>query len=471
MFERIHVMPRHRQERFLLVFGVATAVLAVAAGAAIAMDPLFGIVLGVALLPVVITLVTGASLERTATIVLIGGTFVLGYGFANLGIQSGGPPIPLTELLLIPLVVLALMDARTRVPGTVLVPLVSFAVIVTARMIVDYPVYRTLAIRDTTLAIEAFALVLGYRVVARDGLAPWVRRLGVLFAVMLLYASFYPWREILNSVSPTVGLQRDVPLLGSFQGLAPRLALVALFFAVYSTRLRRVAMVGWALALALLTQSRGVYLVLPAAALALGWARRASTRVLIGGLAFLVPGLLFLSLLVGTGVEGRLGGATPDFYTGHIATLFGGEGPSVGTLDDRVAWADKTLEFVARSPVTVLFGTGLGPDLTFGFKQGGEILVRKPHNDFLEVYARTGLIGFGVFIWLIAAAVVPLVRRARADAGPAGTFCSFVIATVVVMFGIALTQPLLAFPHGAVPTFFILGAGVAAARERPPVEA
>lgn len=453
--------------RRMMGLAAISASVAVGAGAAVALQPSVAAVAFAAAALLGAALATGTTLEHAGWLLLLFGTLVLGYGFANLGIRSGGPPIPLTELLLVPLVLVALIDRRARVPASIMTPLIGYGALVAIRLIVDYPRYEVLAIRDTTLAIEAFAFVLGYRAMVVDGLGAWVGRLRWLFGVLLLYGSIYPWRDVLAGISPTVGLQRDVPLLGSYQGLAPRLAIVLLFFAVYSNGARRVMLVGWGLALSLLRQSRGIYLILPAAVLSLGWTRRASAKVLAGGLAMLIPGVLLLSLVAGAGAEARLGEVTPDFYTGHIGTLLGGEGPSAGTLDDRVEWARQTLAYTAQSPVTVAFGSGLGPDLTFGFKQGGEILVRKPHNDFLEVYARTGLVGLGLFVWMIVAAMTPIVRRARSDTGPHGIFCSFVVGASVVMFGIALTQPLLAFPYGAVPTFFLLGLGVAAARSRP----
>jgi hypothetical protein len=173
-----------------------------------------------------------------------------------------------------------------------------------------------------------------------------------------------------------------------------------------------------------------------------------------------------LSFLTGAGVEGRHGPLTTDFYTEHIRTLFGQQGPSAGTVTAREEWISRTIDRVSESPVYVFFGVGLGPDLAFGFQEPtpeGRVLVRKPHDDFLEVFARTGLVGFVLFLWLLLTPLRAIVRGARGDQGPTGRFCAWILAALVIFLGIAATQPLLAFPHGAVPTFFLLGMGAAAA--------
>jgi O-antigen ligase len=110
---------------------------------------------------------------------------------------------------------------------------------------------------------------------------------------------------------------------------------------------------------------------------------------------------------------------------------------------------------------SALFGVGLGPDLASGFRLAGDVFVRKPHNDYLEILARTGIVGLGLFLWLVGVLVVPLGMAARRSSRLEGRFCAWVLATSVCYFGIANTQPLLAFPYGAVPLFFFLGAGLA----------
>jgi hypothetical protein len=158
------------------------------------------------------------ALERGAILALVGGAALLGYGFANLGLP-GALPVPLAEILLMPLVALA-MARRSKPPASVAIPLGLWLALVAGRLLFDYPRWGVLAIRDSTTAIEALALLVGYGSALRDGAEKWRRRLSVLFALVFVYALAYPWRGVLGPLSPTVGLQRPerAPVLLAWHG-------------------------------------------------------------------------------------------------------------------------------------------------------------------------------------------------------------------------------------------------------------
>jgi O-antigen ligase len=449
--------------------GIAVSVgLGLAAGLATVIALPLGLALGVAALIVALFSTSPSLLERVGTGALVAGAMVLAYGFANLGLQLGPVPIPLTEMLLLPLAVAALADRRFRLPTRVLKPLLFFLGFVALRLAVDFPTYGSFAVRDATTAVEALTLLVGYRAVARYGIEPWIRVIRLTSYAVFVYATLFPWRATLTGISPTVGLQRDVPMFGSFQGVEPAVAACTLFFAVYSRGIRRAALVAWGLALLGLLQFRGVYILLPFVFLALGWALRRPLKVLFVALASLVIGAAILSALAGAGIEGRVGPLSSNFFEEHVVTVFGESGPHAGSIRDRVDWAKKTFEYVERSPRYVIFGVGLGPDLTFGFLKNNKVLVRKPHDDYLEIFARTGVIGFAVWLWLLATALRPVIRTARGPRSPNGTFCAWIFAASLIYLGISATQPLLAFPYGTVPLFFLLGMGIAAGRATQP---
>jgi len=422
--------------------------------------------LAVGLLGVLGALVTAnpACVERAAVLALLGGAMVLGYGFANLGVQAGVTPLPLTEILLLPLVSIALLDTNSRPPAPIAVPVALFLSVILIRLAVDYATYGRLAIRDATTGFEVLTLFVGYRALVRDGIAQWITRLRVILFLVLAYATLYPWAAELARLSPTVGLQRQVPLLGSFEGDGPAVAAAMLFFLTYSRGVRRVLLVGWALAIMAVFQSRGLYLVVPAALFILGWGLKRPFRVIMGTVASLALGIVLLSLLASAGIQGRVGPLSPSFFASSAATLLGKEGPAAGTLVDRKEWARETIAYVERSPRYVLFGVGLGPDLTFGFLKDSSTLVRKPHDDYLEIFARIGLVGLAIFLWLLISSLTPIVRVVRAGTHMEAQLCAWILATASVYLGIAATQPLLAFPYGSVPLFFLLGMGAATYR-------
>ena len=85
----------------------------------------------------------------------------------------------------------------------------------------------------------------------------------------------------------------------------------------------------------------------------------------------------------------------------------------------RIMWT-HTASMVADHPVT-----GLGPDnwkLAYpAYDQGDMIQVgsapERPHNDFLWIAAETGVVGLGLFIWLIISAILAVCRPAHRKAG------------------------------------------------------
>jgi hypothetical protein len=163
------------------------------------------------------------------------------------------------------------------------------------------------------------------------------------------------------------------------------------------------------------------------------------------------------------GPEGRLGQVTPGFVTAHVSTLWGRDGPSAGSVEHRKQWMTTVIEEVREHRLAWLTGLGLGPDLTSGFEGNSGTLVRKPHNDYLEVFARLGLPALLLFGGVLITAWVRVLRAARRVAPPEAGFLWWVVATAALFMLIAATQPLLFYTYGTMPLFVALGAGLAVA--------
>ena len=217
-------------------------------------------------------------------------------------------------------------------------------------------------------------------------------------------------------------------------------------------------------------QLRGIYVALPLACLLVWVLSRSRVGVEIRrGLAItLGVGIVAASLVFTVAPEGRLGKVTPTFFISHFSTLLGREGPSAGTVDHREQWLQSVLGKITATETSFAFGLGLGPDLAEGFKAAqvegqDEALVRKPHNDYLEILARYGLLGFATFTIMLGSAFMRIVGRARRLHGLEARFLWFAFAQSVVYAFLAATQPYLAFPWGTVPLFLVLGAALAVA--------
>jgi hypothetical protein len=248
-----------------------------------------------------------------------------------------------------------------------------------------------------------------------------------------------------------------VPLLGSFSGVSTAAAAGFFFFALIRPfgRLSYVLAAGFLAELAVF-QQRGIYLAIPVAAI-LVWALAGSSgRARTGLAAAFATGVIALALFLPLAPEGRLGPVSPWFTVSQLRTLQGGAGPGSGSYQARVTWFHQVVDEVrARGTEGWLGGVGLGPDLI------GNSHLRKPHNDYLEVFGRLGLPALLIFVGMLLTAVNAVRVAARRADSETSRFLWWIFAVAVVFILIAATQPLLAFPYGTIPLFSLLGAGLA----------
>lgn len=141
-----------------------------------------------------------------------------------------------------------------------------------------------------------------------------------------------------------------------------------------------------------------------------------------------------------------------------------------GTTNARkVAW-EKVIGFTLDDPARLMIGVGFGPDflrdadadVALGSKtyQG----VRSPHNYFLTVFARLGLLGLAVIAALVAVVLAAAMRELRARHRP-DELTSMCVFVVMSLFVIAMLGVVLESPFGAVP-FFWAGGVLLARRQR-----
>ena len=316
----------------------------------------------------------------------------------------------------------------------------------------------TMALRD--LAAYLYALVV---VVGLVRVRPEARRrtLVVLEAALVLHAG---WITLSMHLGPSIlrhelsgGLLYVLDTRPDFDAaMLSVLAALAVRTLIRGPGVwRRVVSAGlaiWAVHLVLQLGSRAGALAL-LASLAVVMATLASqVRLKRGQLAGVAAAMVVLVavLLPNTSLWGRVTG-DPAFDAN----------PAAGTASARqMAW-ESVLSYVNESPSRVAIGVGPGPDFLvasgarpyFGNVHQGDI--RVPHNVLLNVYARLGLIGLGLFVavlvqWLRAAWVHVFRRR----------YDQLSVTYVLVsgtLFVTALFGVILESPFGAVPFFWVLG--------------
>jgi hypothetical protein len=154
-------------------------------------------------------------------------------------------------------------------------------------------------------------------------------------------------------------------------------------------------------------------------------------------------------------------------FVDQFAGLDGDKDKAGGeAVSDRIKWQTRTWDEQKKGVGDMMWGMGLGRDLTAGFNAGSEN-VRKPHNDYIEIMARYGFIGLGLWLAFICSLLVPVWRGARSEhvTRDERVFLLWILATAITALFIAGTQPLLAYPYGTAAIFCTLGMGLALVRE------
>ncbi|HID22080.1 MAG TPA: hypothetical protein EYP14_06725, partial [Planctomycetaceae bacterium] len=362
-------------------------------------------------------------------------------GFNNVPLVR---PVPLVDALVVWAVVLGLPAwwrlRRLPVVRRLLFWVSLLSTVVALRLIVDLPVHGLWAARDALFALELWivfpAIAAGYAL----GMRRLERRLGWLFALAIAWFLLYPLRFDLQDLGPVVGIQRPVPLFAFTT--AGFVALPAFFWFLWR-RAGGAGLIGAGAALVVLlfAQSRGSYLawllsLLVMLALRPGAGRHVGRFAVVGAVASVaivlmgpVTGRLGEPLGLGTVIE-------------QMGSLLGREGPGAGSFAHRLEAWPVTVAQVLAEPLGPLVGIGLGVDLFQGFSVSEGVLVRKPHNDFLEIWARTGIVGLLAWLGILATLGFAALRGLRAEGRHA-----WVVALQVVLGITALSQPAFGFAY------------------------
>lgn len=395
------------------------------------------------------------------------GLVLLSRGFNNIPFDIGVARGPLVDVALAAAVVLSAplwLAMRTdRDLRRVLVPAMAFTLVVLCRIAADMGDYGNLAIRDGLVAFEAWSFFVGIVLATRIGVAKTIGRLNGLFAVAAIWFLLYPFADRIKAASPKVGIDQSVALLDFTVGVNIA-AMLAIWFVAVRRPGRSLFLVA-ALSSVLLLQSRGGYLVLVIVAV---WAmvvrlpRRGASISGAASLARASVGVAIIAAVIvvtGANVQGRLGARiSASGVAEQMGTLAGNEGMGAGSFRHRKQAWSALARRVASDRTDTLVGVGLGPDLFGGFTTGGE-LVRKPHNDFLEVWARTGIVGLVAFVALLGAVAWPSLRVAHWH--PLGTWFVGLHAYAFVM---AMGQPFFAFAYNTGVYFMLAGIATVLAR-------
>jgi len=346
---------------------------------------------------------------------------LLNWGFQQVRFPPvAGGGVPIGEIVLImALATINYPKVLGRLSRTVhLLPFLLWWAFGVSRALIDFVDHGAWALRDAVHVIESLFLLLGFVFAAYPStLERFFHWLPKLLLLGVIYGLLYPVREVLWSISPTItsGNGFQVPIIGSMASV-PYILITAAFYLVFFHGNRMIANIGAVLLIGYTIatfQQRTLYLIMIAVSgFVVLYRRRAIGN--LGLLAYTSVLALLLVAILGVQIEGRLGATfSPEFLWHHFIAIFGvssGEYEVVSSaaagVDQRLAWWQNIFQKVFADPFSALFGLGYGVILT-DFHGSSGAAVREPHNSYISVIARTGLVG--AICWVLM--MLSLVQR------------------------------------------------------------
>lgn len=432
-----------------------------------------------------------APLWVRALFCVVLGQAILGYGFSNIAIGIGPARVTVSEL------VLALSLAGVAIsqwpalftagaPGFVLLTYISLPLVL--HFVPDVIKYGVIAARDALPIICTFFFFGGSAVVG-TAISPeqwknWKQRLVfLLVSGTLIYLLLYPAQSFLISHSPRAyGYQLSAPILGYFtttnaMALAGLLAivLVADFLsfrpgAKIKAWLLKVSFIVFAFGVVML-QSRATYVAATASIIIL--ALNGHKKGLYGTIfaIFIMASSIAAIEFSGIEMKGRVGQISLSTLSDQVSSISRGDQKGVGSggTQLRLRWWRDSLERWSDSPGSMLVGIGFGEALT-SFTNGSRnasgavAIVREPHNSYISILTRTGMLGllpWLVFQFYLMVAVWRKFRSMKNSGALEADYWLWLFLLFMNFQILALVEPVFESPFFAGPYFFLAGTALA----------
>jgi hypothetical protein len=358
------------------------------------------------------------KLRARTLLAVLAGYIMLNYGFMQLRVG-----IPLGDMgLILCLTTMNIPVALRRMGRAInLTPFLIWWSFGLGRATLDGLEYGIWAFRDAVQVIESLWLIVAF-VVARkaDDLEKLFQWLKWLFIAYCVYALGAPFAESIAAISPSIpqaASGEPVPIVGTYANLTSMLLWIAFYLIITEYKSHRVRILGVAVAclmigaIVLVLQSRTNYFQLAALTCIVGLFRPKS----LSRFGMLIPiGFIVVGTITAFDIKvpGRLTeNVSFSFFIRHLEAIGGisqedepGLAAAASGVPLRLDWWTNILEQEAADPVALITGLGCGRPLTnyvAGNDVGpGGVHVREPHNSFLSVLGRLGVVGAISWIWL-----------------------------------------------------------------------
>ncbi len=401
---------------------------------------------------------------------------IFNYGFVNITFPIGNIRIPFLEAFILFIVIIYIKFIKKILLKKMMIfAIATHYLVMIYHLPIDYLDYGLIAVRDALPQIDMMSLFAGFAIfVSTQRVKNEIKILPLFvafFACLTLYFLLFPFSNEFREYSPQVyGVQQNVSILGYF-ATASVLVPVSIIFIIFLITNNLVQYWYGLMFLALTSinlvfhQSRASYLfiMLSVGFLFFNSYRREAVLllILIGFSMF----ILFAISLMEVEVDGRVDKLGISIVIDQLESIGGSSGleSQAGGVLQRLDWWSDAIELWSDSVKNMVLGVGYGTALTnfTVLGESGVVLVREPHNSYITMLVRLGLVGFISWLFICYGIVVSIYKVVFDDIYRCSREEHIVYLTLLlfIIFSMlnALVQPVYEFPFFAVPFYFISG--------------
>jgi len=394
------------------------------------------------------------------------------YGFMQVRILS----VPLAEIALLLFLITTNLPLLFKRFSKAIVPFPfllwwSFGIASASYYFIENGIW---ALRDASNILESLYLLVGFSIFSKSVSRNYIINKYPVFLLMAcIYGLTYPFATSLQKLSPVImaGAGHYVPVFFTYVNSSMLLLISVLYLSInkYSTNFFLKHAGKLTAFLMLFTvgffQTRTIYLQIILLFIILLIVRPASSKKWL----YIIIGAMFLLgffSFFGVEIEGRLGQKlSANFLLDHFMAIFGVE--SVGVegaakgVSQRLDWWIDIYTRWSNSILTIFMGLGFGFPLIDFIVSGSDAVVREPHNSYISVLARSGLIGFSLWLWihwlLLKAWRFSFKTCRKVNWLKGEVFLIVALGYFVMIWVLAIGEDSFEKPYNAVPYYFLFG--------------
>jgi O-antigen ligase len=328
---------------------------------------------------------------------------------AKWGIEIGPVPLYLTDMTLLALLTVSMVKR----PGQVLywgtagreagvggraTWVLCIAAIV--YFVFAFPVYRIFAVRDLAIFIYSMFFPLTYFAVNSRVWAQRITRYfiyaGVILGILVLFELATGVNFGFVGTNTRLVLGREITYIGkdNVGGILAASVMGLIAYALLERQLRRFHLIAAALCFVAMasTGTRSSIVAVAAASFVTFMLLSSRYRLAFGVVAIVFGAALLASPALPNTVPGAK--ALHDFYVGIVSAAGGSTDPNSAFRIDR--WKDAFYIWTEHPLFGVGFGRNVLHEAYIGKRLPGKFNLGMPHNTYLFLLARAGLLGFGM---------------------------------------------------------------------------